>query len=348
MDTFKLDSLPPEMVSSIFLNLPFTGILKLCQVSSYFSNFCNDQMLWASKAEYDFNFPISVFLQLYQTTYPKNPRTIYQRVFNIIKNPILSLEDAAENGDLNLVRLLLETSSSDLSKSSKNLSEKTDSLEDAPTKISKDLRESFLNRNAIEMLTMYKKRYLNNLMYYAGRGGHFNIINYLISEGANINKALAGAAYGGHLNLVDHLIDNLGATNIYGALQEAAYGGHLNIVIAILKREISDYNIPLMGGAQGGHLDIVEYAIQKGAPNLNEALRVAAGTDHLNVVDYLIYRGAWDLNGALSEAAAGGYQHIMEYLIEQGATDLNSALIKANENGHIDIVSYLLDRGAQF
>ena len=67
-------------------------------------------------------------------------------------------------------------------------------------------------------------------MHDAAKGGHLDIVQYMISKGANnLNNALVGAAMGGQIDLINFLIEQ-GADNLDSALRWAAAAGKIKAV----------------------------------------------------------------------------------------------------------------------
>eukprot|EP00057_Strongylocentrotus_purpuratus_P014627 XP_011669101.1 PREDICTED: serine/threonine-protein phosphatase 6 regulatory ankyrin repeat subunit B-like [Strongylocentrotus purpuratus] len=103
--------------------------------------------------------------------------------------------------------------------------------------------------------------------------GHLDVIKYLISQGAELNK---GAIDGAEVNKTN----GRGET----ALRLAAQDGHLDITRYLISQ-----------GA--GHLDVIKYLISQGAEvnNIEDngmtALHASAQEGHLDVTKYLIGQG---------------------------------------------------------
>ena len=129
------------------------------------------------------------------------------------------------------------------------------------------------------------------------------------------NTAMAKAAKGGHMEIVQYLIDKKGANHFNWAMELAALGGHLDIIKYLIdEKGANEFNEALGWAALGGHLDIVKYLIdEKGADNFNSAMLEAA-RGHLDIVQYLIEKGADDFNRAITRASLGGHPEIVKYL----------------------------------
>ncbi|KAJ4030597.1 hypothetical protein NW763_014837, partial [Fusarium oxysporum] len=121
-------------------------------------------------------------------------------------------------------------------------------------------------------------------------GGHLEVVEKLLAEGADANAAaLQAAAWGGHLEVVEKLLaagaDVNAAAGYDGwtALEAAAEGGHLEVVEKLLAKGANANAAALEAAAGGGHLEVVEKLLAKGA-NVNAAAKaakrlLAAGAD---------------------------------------------------------------------
>ncbi|RYC64355.1 hypothetical protein CHU98_g1879 [Xylaria longipes] len=151
----------------------------------------------------------------------------------------------------------------------------------------------------------------------AARNGHFNIIERLLTAGAEINvghstdsgfreTALCSAAENGHLDIVEMLLTAGATVNVVSytvcktALCEAAKGGYLDIVERLLIAGAS-VNVrdgrgkaALYNAAEKGHLDIVERLLTVGADvHLEDGgnripLHIATMHNHQGVVERLV------------------------------------------------------------
>ena len=211
-------------------------------------------------------------------------------------------------------------------------------------------------------------------------GGDKNIVELLLSHGANVNAqdsdyctALHYASSRGHKDVVDVLIRH-GATlnganrNGQTALYLASSAGHLNVVEILLLHGATVNNFPggdaieLHVALVEGYQDIVETLIRHGADiNLEghggrSALWYAAYSTKRAAIELLLDHGVRvnpSLNGqsALQIAAAMGYDEGVKILLNRQA-DVNiiskgiTALYEAAEKGHLTVVETLLDHGA--
>ncbi|KAK6496051.1 hypothetical protein TWF481_002076 [Arthrobotrys musiformis] len=177
-------------------------------------------------------------------------------------------------------------------------------------------------------------------LYYAAFGGLLDAVEYLISQGAEINlqgrdggNALVGASAGGHENVVEFLLNHHADVN-------AQDGGQ--------------YGNALYAASATGHLNVVKVLVDKGAdvngPGAGEycyALSVASARGHKEVVETLLNSGA-NINAftkrheicdtALASAIKEGHEEIVELLIAHGA-EVNSCFC-GSCGGPLNIASF--------
>jgi len=224
-------------------------------------------------------------------------------------------------------------------------------------------------------------KFQTNLCHFAARNGHLNILQFLESNGIQLNEkelrfqtsALDLAIAMKHWDSVDFLISRANQETIDSALLSASSEGNLELVQKLvahganLECRMLDIGVgPLDRAAYNGHYDVVAYLLSKGA-NVNQtstdgrtALWNAAQNGHLEIVQLLARHGGnvnrtRDDDGvtALFIAAQNGRKEIVEFLLKNGAdpnkarTDTGGApLLVAAERGHKAIVELLLSHGA--
>ncbi|KAK4172309.1 hypothetical protein QBC36DRAFT_294484 [Triangularia setosa] len=203
----------------------------------------------------------------------------------------------------------------------------------------------------------YSMHGINSALQAASRGGHLQVVDRLLSAGADVNAAAA---------------DEYGRT----ALQAASQGGHLQVVDRLLSAGADvnaaagfDGRTALQAASQGGHLQVVDRLLSTGA-DVNAAaarhgltaLQAASQGGHLQVIDRLLSTGA-DINAAaagfygrtaLQAASQGGYLQVVNRLLSAGADvnaaaagfDGRTALQAASQGGHLQVVDRLLSTGA--
>jgi len=172
------------------------------------------------------------------------------------------------------------------------------------------------------------------------------------------NSILYGAAQGGHLELVDQAIKN-GAYDYVGGAIHAVRGGHAYLVKHLLNAG-PHFHPVLMSteqideimdeAARVGDIDTVEYMVELGAVDYDLAMASAAANGHDEIVQYMFDLGASNYNWTLWRAAAGGYFSIVDLIIELAGNihplDYNRAMEEAAEAGQLDMVDYMVELGA--
>lgn len=207
----------------------------------------------------------------------------------------------------------------------------------------------------------------------AASWGHANIVEYLLSQGAEINfidkngwSALGEAFRSGKQEAADILIKN-GASTIGNKKILCSQTSSIEVLNEILRGAC----------AKGGKLDLVKMAFDAGAEvnsthsNGNSALILAASWGHVDIVKYLLSQGAKidaaDINGntPLKLALQNNHLDVADLLLINGASpgvitsnlspdakrllssySLNNALKIACRNGNINEVDSLIKQGA--
>lgn len=199
-------------------------------------------------------------------------------------------------------------------------------------------------------------------LYYASLIGIIEIINFLLSIGADVNAhaSVEGSERGGFS------YDN--------ALQAASARGHEQVVLTLLAKGAKvnacggyPFDNALQAAAGNGHKRIVETLLAHGAMvnargdggRYHSALQTALAEGHEEVARTLLENGA-DVNAqggwycTALQAASGHCSEVMvQTLLDKGA-DVNveggwyygSALTAAAAEGHEQVVRILLDSGA--
>lgn len=229
-------------------------------------------------------------------------------------------------------------------------------------------------------------------LYLTSLCGLLGMTRALVESGADINieggicgSPLQAASRGGHKDVVKYLVESGGADvntvagKLYGTpLQAASFWGHYDVVKYLLDEAgaevnhsipVGKYGSALLAAAQEGHVAVVKILLKAGANVLargrfyGDALQAAAFYGHESVVQELIAAGA-DPNrqsggiygDALQAAARNGHMHIVSRLIEAGARVdggpgggcgmYHTAMQSAARGAHSNVIKALLDFGA--
>lgn len=275
------------------------------------------------------------------------------------------LKHAAEDGDENLVNLLLTLEAK----------QDTDSHGPAAPHSAPELRDE-----AIKLLLEHDKKHDESrptALQSAAGAGHEQIVTLLLERDDNVNtdpsqeSPLQLAAKNGHNRIINALlgkkadIDALGPAGT--ALQLAAENGRDKTVKLLLERGAkvdahNDRGTALQLAAAAGQVVVVMLLLKHGAnvnANVagNTSLQRATILGYDEIVEALIAGGA-DVNAkgsnntVLQTAAARGYKNIVRMLLNAGA-DLDaeggqygSALQAAVMEGRVGMVELLLEKRA--
>jgi uncharacterized protein (UPF0297 family) len=247
-----LESLPPEVVTSILLQLPNNEIEQLCNLSTYLASFCRDWNFWALKAKQNLGFPQNLFRE---TSLP-NPRQRYRQIQNYSLDLTKSIQEAVIEDQPQLVDYLLSRDPSNL------VSLWEEALIESTIADNLPLFERLFSRHVNADADRDKNIHtdlLTHLSYLAGKYNNQQIINYILHHHpTHINNILIGAVNGRHRNLIQYLLQ---------------HGGRINAA--------------LLGAASSGNLDLTREFVQAGANNLRVSLLFAKKHNHMDVVEYL-------------------------------------------------------------
>ncbi|XP_067660340.1 putative ankyrin repeat protein RF_0381 [Haliotis asinina] len=192
--------------------------------------------------------------------------------------------------------------------------------------------------------------------------GHLEVVQLLVTKGANVNlidkfanNILHLACLGGDVDVVKYILSQ-DMAYIDGRAQRgrtpmmlAAENGHKEVVELLVgegadmslvdKQRDNILHCACRGGdLEGGHLEVVTYIVSQNKVDINSRgwkqktpVMVAAEMGKKDVVEFLVEHGA-DLllvkdggSNILHLACKGGYVEVVKYIVSQNKVDINSA-----------------------
>lgn len=136
----------------------------------------------------------------------------------------------------------------------------------------------------------YNEDWIGCCLRGASERGHKDLIELMITKGANINYGLEGACRGGRKDIVKLMITR-GAKNFDWGLQGACEGGHKDLAELMIAKGAKKFNWGLESACQGGHKDLAELMIAKGANDFNGCLRIAREAGHEDLIKLMKDKG---------------------------------------------------------
>lgn len=196
-----------------------------------------------------------------------------------------------------------------------------------------------------------------NTLRKACKSGNIKSVNRFLKRTQDWNSGLYGACEGGHMDLVELMISK-GANEWHGAMGSACHGGNLEIVKLIAPKtdRYGSLQYGLREACLAGHFEIVKYLFSKGAYFTNDALYAACIYGNLEIVKFLALQalqssqGSQSLNNncdydiGLYGACVGGHVEIARFMISRGSHKWPSALKCAQSVGALDVVHLLISK----
>lgn len=115
-----------------------------------------------------------------------------------------------------------------------------------------------------------KQKFLHAL-YGACLGGHMDTLNYVLTQWLN------------KLHIEEYDVKRF----LDESMHYACKGNHKHIVDELIKRDVTAFNMGLMGACNGGHLEMIDYMLDKGADNIDVGYRGACFGDNVEAFDKL-------------------------------------------------------------
>lgn len=124
-----------------------------------------------------------------------------------------------------------------------------------------------------------------------------DLVDLFIAKGGSLRFGFHGAGKGGHCDLAEYLISR-GATLYFHAFILAAEAGHGDFLERFNPNDKYAWNEALRHATKGGHCTVVNLCISKGADAFSSMLWIAAANGHRKLADLAISKGATDLESA--------------------------------------------------
>lgn len=141
-----------------------------------------------------------------------------------------------------------------------------------------------------------------------------------------ISRVFRGACRGGHIEIVNYLIDEYhhGCGGIYGrdeglktwgpGLYEACSGGHIAIAKLALSRGATNINSCMYTACIYNQIEAAKLMIAHGATNFNDCMFGAIHHGNFDVVKLMIAHGATDLYEGFIDASTAGFDEIANFI----------------------------------
>ena len=161
-----------------------------------------------------------------------------------------------------------------------------------------------------------------------------DLVTYLLGKYTiSLCSGLAGACRGGHLELVKFLVEK-GANNWDWGLAHACRGGHLDLAKYMVEQGAIDWNWGMQNACLEGHFELVKFLVEKGTPDLNQGLYYACQrNDWGDIIDLLhsdVYKSVYGIDKDVIQPSSD----IVRYLIEKGATKCSMCNKSMQEHLH--------------
>jgi len=278
---------------------------------------------------------------------------------------------ASKNGNLGMVKWIIDCAID--KKLIKTLLLAYKNQQPLSNKQISQLYEKIFEMYSVIDIPKFSKRY--TAIQIAAKYGHMDIVQYLLTQGADINKEQRGiiplllASSQEHKSIMEYWIEKCNDVDEEINISIASETNYKNFIKHLIEHGVdineetpSGVN-PLLFAVGQGYKDTVKYLLENGADvnKLNKygetPLMIALLCNHENLVKYLVEHGANVNKGNRSNnlplliSSRVGQLDLVKYLVEHGAEvnlwgDFSEALQSASREGHIKVVQYLIEKGA--
>jgi hypothetical protein len=256
------DSLPPEILFQVLLNLPRDEIIPLCSQSSHFYNLCSDWTFWAEKASRDFQYPREDFLA---ASRDQSPWHRYSDISFLYHHPTHGLIEAAKRGQIYDVRYLIP---------------KIQHLGDTSPVLNRALVEA-ASRGYFEIVKSLRDhgaKAILTALNLASQEGQLDIVLYLLDQLPPERQAKARssvityAIIRGHPNLAEAVATTLPLRD--HALRVAAMDRSMDLIRHLVSTGVSEegLNRALIEAAEANSFVETQYLLDHGATAIPDAL----------------------------------------------------------------------------
>jgi hypothetical protein len=182
----------------------------------------------------------------------------------------------------------------------------------------------------------------------AARGGHFEALRFLRSEGCSwFSSRIAGkAAASGNVEMVSTSYAACVPCSLWLTICCALRCFVTCQVQWVLQQEHVAFDATTMAGAaEGGHISMCDYLLSRQCPMDAGAYSAAAGGHHLHILDWLYEHDCPMDASACTAAVYGGHLDVLCWLYEHGCQGDASTVNAAADHSQLDALRYLVQRG---
>lgn len=184
-------------------------------------------------------------------------------------------------------------------------------------------------KNFYFLLSYYTEKENNNMSNFylhICAKGHIDLVKtvfYNKLDYSTVDMGMIYATRGGHLDLVQYFISQ-GARSWKNGMREAARYRQLSMIpLFIRKAEENDclesmWEWGVSGAIRGGHLDLVQFFIDRGSKCWIYEMHDAAKGGNMEIVHFLIANGSRDWNEGLKGATKGGHEELIHFFKKMG------------------------------
>jgi ankyrin repeat protein len=214
------------------------------------------------------------------------------------------------------------------------------------------------HKDIMELLISEGANDYGGVMGNAARQGYKDIVEWMLKLGATqYSWALEMAAAGGHKDIIE-LMRQYGASSSSYAVREAVRGGHMEIVQLLLTYPTNnelDYGEILIAAANGKNLDVVKFMANKVSLVYKEdpaKISIICNStmqlsNNIEIVELMVQLGANNYENTMKFAAYRGNILIVKRMVDLGAKNYDETMEEAAKGASIEVVKMMIDLGAK-